>query len=143
MTMATSPLVWPMLAMVGVVFAVSGRLYQTRIGEMKRRKIHPQAVASAKQMAEALEDTRAADHFRNLFEMPVLFFAGSLAAMQSGVEGFGVLLMAWAFVAARTIMAIEACGRNKVMRRFSAYLAGNAALLFLWIHLALHWSGML
>lgn len=141
--MSTSPLVWPMLAMVGVVFGVAGRLFQTRIGEMKRRRVHPQSVASAKAMADAMEDTRAADHFRNLFETPVLFFAGCLAAMQSGIESFGVLLMAWAFVGVRVIMAIEACGRNKVMRRFAAFLAGCTALLFLWLQLALHWAGWL
>jgi len=143
MTMATSPLVWPMLAMVGVVFAVAGRMFATRVGEMKARRIHPQQVASAKQMAETIADSRAADHFRNLFETPVLFFVACLAAMQTGVEGFGVLLMAWAFVGARVLMAIEACGRNKVMRRFQAFLAGCVALLALWGQLALHWAGLL
>lgn len=140
---ANSPWVWPMLAMVGLVFAVAGRLFQTRIGEMKRRKLHPQSLASAKAMTEGMEDQRAADHFRNLFETPLLFFAGCLAAMQTGVEGFGPLLMAWAFVGARVLMAIEACGRNKVMRRFQAFLAGCAALLLLWLQLALHWAGWL
>ena len=141
--MAASPWVWPMVAMVGLAFAVATRLFLTRIPEMKRRGIHPQAVASAKQMAESMEDTRAADHFRNLFETPVLFFAGCLAAMQTGVEAFGALLAAWIFVAARVLMAIEACGRNKVMRRFQAFIAACTALLFLWIQLGLHWAGVL
>ncbi|GIX36814.1 MAG: hypothetical protein KatS3mg127_0053 [Silanimonas sp.] len=141
--MAASPWVWPMLAMAGLVFAVAIRLFQTRIGEMKRRRIPPQSVASARQMAETLEDTRAADHFRNLFETPLLFFTGCLAAMQTGIEGAGPLSMAWAFVGARVLMAIEACGRNKVMRRFQAFLAACTALLFLWIQLGLHWAGVL
>jgi hypothetical protein len=141
--LAASSLAWPMLAMVALVFGVAVRLFLTRIPEMKRRSIHPQAVASAKQMAEAMEDTRAADHFRNLFETPVLFYAGCLAAMQTGVSSFGVLLMAWAFVGARLLMAFEACGRNKVMRRFQAFIAGCTALLFLWLQLALHWAGVL
>lgn len=141
--LAASSLAWPMLAMVALVFIVAVRLFLTRIPEMQRRGIHPQAVASAKQMAEAMEDTRAADHFRNLFETPVLFYAACLAAMQTGVDSFGVLLMAWAFVAARLLMALEACGRNKVMRRFQAFIAGCTALLFLWGQLALHWAGVL
>lgn len=141
--LAASSLAWPMLAMVALVFGVAVRLFLTRIPEMKRRHIHPQAVASAKQMAETMEDTRAADHFRNLFETPVLFYAGCLAAMQSGVASFGVLLVAWVFVGARLIMAIEACGRNKVMRRFQAFIAGCAALLALWLQLGLHWAGVL
>ncbi|GAB3737426.1 hypothetical protein GCM10028794_19270 [Silanimonas algicola] len=141
--LSASSLAWPMLAMVALVFGVAVRLFLTRIPEMKRRHIHPQAVASAKQMAEVIEDTRAADHFRNLFETPVLFFAACLAGMQTGVASVGVLLMAWAFVGARLVMAIEACGRNKVMRRFHAFVAGCAALLFLWIQLGLHWAGAL
>jgi len=141
--MAASPMVWPMLAMVALVFGVAARLFFTRIPEMKRRGIHPQAVASAKQMAESMEDTRAADHFRNLFETPVLFYAGCLAAMQTGAVGTGLLVAAWAFVAARALMAVEACGRNKVMRRFQAFLAACIALLALWVQLALHWAGVL
>ena len=141
--MGASSFVWPMFAMVALVFGVTGRLFFTRIPEMKRRGIHPQAVASAKAMADSMEDTRAADHFRNLFETPVLFYVGCLAAMQSGIDSFGPLLMAWAFVAARVLMAIEACGRNKVMRRFQAFVAACTALLFLWIQLALHWAGAL
>lgn len=138
---APSPWVWPMLAMAGLVFAVAGRLFQTRIGEMKRRRVHPQSVASAKAMAETIEDTRAADHFRNLFEMPVLFFVACLAAWQSGVGGLLPLGLAWAFVLFRVLMAIEACGRNKVMRRFQAFLASTLSLLALWGVLAVHWVG--
>jgi hypothetical protein len=141
--MSVSIWVWPMLAMVMLVLAVAGRMFQTRVGEMKRRRIHPQQVASAKQMAETIEDTRAADHFRNLFEMPVLFFVACLAAMQTGVTSFGLLLMAWGFVGARLIMAIEACGRNKVIRRFQAFLASSVALLFIWLQLALYWANIL
>ena len=141
--LVASSLAWPMLAMVALVFGVAVRLFSTRIPEMKRRSIPPQAVASAKQMAETIEDCRASDHFRNLFETPVLFYAACLAAMQTGVASFGVLLVAWAFVGARLLMAIEACGRNRVMRRFQAFLAGCVALLALWLQLGLHWAGVL
>jgi hypothetical protein len=141
--MSASSFVWPMLAMVALVFAVAGRMFATRVGEMKARHIHPQQVASAKAMAEKIEDSRAADHFRNLFETPVLFYVGCLAAMQGGLAGTGLLIAAWAFVAARVLMAIEACGRNKVMRRFHWFLTGCLALLALWLQLALHWAGLI
>ncbi len=140
--MAASPWVWPMLAMVGVVFAVWMRLYQTRIGEMKRRRIHPQSVASAKQMAEALEDTRAADHFRNLFEMPVLFYVACLVALATGVESPVALGLAWLFVAGRAAQAWIACTYNKVMHRFQAYLVAGFAVFALWLVLGLGWAGL-
>ena len=129
-----------MLGMVGVVFAVWLRLYQTRIGEMQRRRIHPQAVASAKAMVEALEDARAADNFKNLFELPVLFFAACLAAMVTGVDSNVALGLAWAFVAFRALHSWIACTYNKVMHRFQAYLAGGLALFGLWAWQAWLWS---
>lgn len=131
---------WPMLGMVAVVFAVWLRLYQTRIGEMQRRRIHPQSVASAKAMIEAIQDARAADNFKNLFELPVLFFAACLAAMLTGVDSAVALGLAWAFVALRALHSFIACTYNKVMHRFQAYLLGGLALFGLWAWLGWLWA---
>ena len=141
--MAASPWVWPIAAMAALVFAVAVRMFFTRIPEMKRRGIHPQSVASARAMAERLEDSRAADHYRNLFEMPVLFHAACLAAIGTGVSSTLGLALAWGYVVLRTLMAIEACGRNKVMRRFQAFIASAVVLLLLWVVLVATWAGVL
>ena len=39
----------PALAMAGLTFVVWLRMYFSRIGEMKRERIHPQAVATSAQ----------------------------------------------------------------------------------------------
>ena len=137
---ATSPWVWPMLAMVGLVLAVWVRLYLTRIPEMKRRQIHPQKVASNRAMVDSLDDQRAADNFRNLFELPVLFYAACLAAMATGVDSMLALGLAWGFVAARVVHSWIHCTYNRVMHRFQAYGLGGALLFALWGVLAVAWA---
>jgi hypothetical protein len=114
------------------------RLYQTRIGEMKRRRIHPQSVASSSQMA-ALEDTRAADNFRNLFELPVLFYAAMLLIIFSQTESPVLLALAWAFVALRYLHSYIHCTYNRVKDRFTVYLFSGIALWAIWAVMAYMW----
>ena len=70
---------WPLIAQVLLVAVVATRMYVIRIGEMRARRIRPQAMATSRTAAEALQNVAAADNFRNLFEVPVLFFAVCLA----------------------------------------------------------------
>ena len=128
----------PLFAMVLLNLLVWLRLYQTRLGEMKRRRIHPQSVASSAQMA-TLEDTRAADNFRNLFELPVLFYAAVLLIIVSRSDSLVLLALAWAFVALRYLHSYIHCTYNRVKDRFSAYLFSGLALWALWGMLAYSW----
>ncbi|MBS0582871.1 MAG: MAPEG family protein [Proteobacteria bacterium] len=123
---------WPVVAMAALTFAVQMRMYVTRIGEMKRERIHPQSIASSAQAAARLKDTRAADNFRNLFEMPVLFYAAALVAFLTAQVNALTLALAWAFVGLRIVHSAIHCGYNKVMHRFYAYLASSFALWALW-----------
>ena len=122
----------PALAMAGLTFVVWLRMYFSRIGEMKRERVHPQAVATSVQMAALLKDTRAADNFRNLFELPVLFYMAVIVAAASGQVTTLVLSLAWLFVAFRILHSAIHCSYNKVMHRFQAYLAGGIVLWILW-----------
>ena len=127
----------PALVMVVLTFVVWLRMYVMRIAQMKRERIHPQAVATSAQAAVLLTDSRAADNFRNLFELPVLFYLALVVAALTGQAGTPVLALAWAFVALRVLHSAIQCGYNKVMHRFKAYLAGGVVLWALWGVLAL------
>lgn len=122
----------PALAMTGLTFIVWLRMYFMRVAEMKRERIDPQAVATSPQMAAMLKDTRAADNFRNLFELPVLFYLALTVAAMSGQATTLVLALAWLFVALHVLHSAIHCGYNKVMHRFQAYLAGGIVLWILW-----------
>jgi hypothetical protein len=126
----------PALAMAALTFAVWVRLYAIRIGEMRRERIHPQAVATSRQAAERLRDTRAADNFRNLFELPVLFYLALVMAALLGLASDGFLALAWTFVALRVLHSAIHCTYNRVMHRFVAYLAGSLVLWAMWAWLA-------
>ena len=131
--------VWPLFAMVLLTLLVWLRLYQTRLTEMKLKRIHPQRVASSAQMAALVEDTRAADNFRNLFELPVLFYAAMLLAIQTDSQSLALLVLAWAFVALRYVHSYIQCSYNRVKDRFSAYLFGGLALWSIWGVLVWPW----
>jgi len=122
----------PAFAMVVLTLVVWLRMYTTRVAQMKRERIHPQSVATSAQAAAKLTDSRAADNFRNLFELPVLFYLALVVAAVSGLANTTTLALAWLFVLLRVVHSAIHCGYNKVMHRFQAYLAGGVVLWLLW-----------
>ncbi len=132
-------LVGAVLVLVLLTFAVGTVLYLTRAREMRARRIHPQSVATSAQMAANLQNQQAADNFRNLFEVPVMFYA--LAVMAVAIDHVPAWLVAgcWLFVALRIAHSVIHCTYNRVMHRFYAYLGGLCVLIVLW----LAWFGSL
>lgn len=139
--MTSNAIFFPALAMVVLTIAVWFRMYFSRVTQMKRERIHPQAVATSAQMAARLADSRAADNFRNLFELPVLFYLAQVTAALAGLVTPLVLGLSWLFVALRIVHSAIHCTYNKVMHRFYAYLAGGLVLWALWAVLAFRLMG--
>jgi hypothetical protein len=134
--MASASIFWPAIALVALTFVVMGLMARERLGQLKRNRVHPQAVATSAQMAARMADTRCADNFRNLFELPVLFYLAVVIAFLTAQGGLLVTGLAWAFVVLRVVHSAIHCGYNKVLHRFAAYLLGGVALLALWATLA-------
>jgi hypothetical protein len=135
-------ILWPAVAMAALTFVVWWRMFFARLGEMRRERIHPQAVATSAQAAQRLTDSRAADNFRNLFELPVLFYAALFVAHLGTVVDTYALTLAWLFVALRVVHSLIQCSYNRVMHRFYAYVAGGLVLWTLWAVLAWRlWTG--
>lgn len=128
---------WPAVAMVALTCAVWARLYVVRIGEMKRERIDPQSIASSAAAAARLRDTRASDNFRNLFELPVLFYVALIVAANTAQVSALTLGLAWSFAVLRIAHSTIHCTYNRVMHRFSTYIAGALVLWLLWAVLAL------
>lgn len=133
---------WPAVAMAALTCMVWCRMYVVRIGQMRRDRIHPQAVATSAQSAARLTDSRAADNFRNLFELPVLFYLALAVAAHAQLVDRPLLLLCWLFVGLRVAHSAIQCGHNTVMHRFYAYGAGALVLWVLWALLAWRlWHG--
>ena len=130
--MQNSVIFLPALALVALTFIVWWRMFFMRIGQMKRERIHPQSVATSAEVAAKLTDSRAADNFRNLFELPVLFYLALAVAAQAGLVNTATLTLAWLFVVLRIAHSYIQCSYNKVMHRFKAYVAGGLVLFALW-----------
>jgi len=136
--MSGRAILWPVLAMVALTFVVSIVMYQRRIAEMRAKGIPPQAVATATAMATRLEDVRGADNYRNLFEGPVLFYVAVLTALVIEAASPLVVGLAWLYVASRVAHSVIHLTSNRVMHRFSAFIASHTVLFAIW--LALGWT---
>ena len=130
--MTTYAIFLPALAMVALTFVVLGVMFKRRVAQMKRDRVHPQKVATSQQAAALYTDVAPADNFRNLFEMPVLFYFATTVAAITDQTGPLVIGLAWAYVAARVTHSFIHCTYNKVMDRFRAYALSVFVLLALW-----------
>lgn len=135
--MSTTAIIWPVVAQVGVTAAVGLIMFRRRVAEMRRRRIPPQAVATRKQAAERLEDSAASDNFRNLFEVPMLFFVACLVLATQDLVSVAQLTLAWLFVGFRAAHSIIHLGYNRVMHRFYAYVLSTLCVLAMWLLLAI------
>lgn len=130
-------LVYPMLAMVVLTIMVLGILLRSRIRAVKSGKVEL-AYFKVYQGVEPEETAKPSRHLANLFEAPVLFYAGCITAMVVHDTGPVVLGLAWAYVVARVVHAIVHLGRNRIRQRLRAYFSSWVVLLALWIHVGVH-----
>ena len=126
-------ILYPVAALMLLVVLITVLMLRERVQEMKARRIHPKKVASSTQMAAVLQNTRAADNYKNLFEMPMLFVACCLAllATQSVTPLF--LGLAWGYVALRLVHSFIHVGYNNVMHRFNVFALSALVLLVMWV----------
>jgi hypothetical protein len=132
MTANAHQLIAACLALVVLTFIVGGRLLYTRVQEMRQKRIHPQAAATSVQMSARLENVQAADNFRNLFEVPVLFYALVVMALATAHTPGWLVVGVWLYVALRVIHSFIHCTYNLVMHRLAAFLASFVLLVVLW-----------
>ena len=125
----------PLVALVLLTAIVAVWMFRRRVAEMRARGIRPQAVSTTAQMA-ALEDTGAADNFRNLFETPLLFVAAVLTIYAAALTALPYVVLAWLYVALRVVHSAIQCTYNKVMHRMRAFILSVFVLWAIWALIA-------
>lgn len=130
--MNADPIWLPCAALVLVTAIVWVKLYVDRLVEMRRRSISPQSLATARDAAGRLEKTAAADNFRNLFEVPVLFYVLCAAIAAGGGSTPGLLTAAWAYVGLRALHSLIHVTYNRVTHRFLVYVASTVLVFGMW-----------
>ncbi len=137
MPVPSTAIAWPLIAQVALTAIVWVRLYVVRLREMAERRIDPQSVRTSREAAGVLDKVAAADNFRNLFEVPVLFFAVGCLIAATGRGGLAELVLAWAYVALRALHSFIHVTYNRVVHRFMAYAASTLCVFAMWALLAL------
>jgi hypothetical protein len=128
-------------AMVLLVAIVAAKMVADRSREMRERRIHPQQVATSRTAAQHYEAVQAADNYRNLFELPVLFYAWAALVIATGHASEAMAAGAWAYVALRVVHSLVHCTYNKVMHRFAVFALSILVLVGLWAALLLAVGG--
>jgi hypothetical protein len=77
------------------------------------------------------------DNLKNLFELPVLFYALSLYLFATNRVDGGYVAAGWIFVSFRVLHSAVHCTFNHVLLRFYLYLASCLALFYMGIRAAL------
>ena len=129
-------ILYPLLAMFLLVCLVAATMLRRRIAFYKLNRVHPQKTATSAQMAAVMSDSRAPDNFRNLFELPVMFYVATLTIYAAGLICMPHLILAWGYVIARYAHSFIHCTSNVVMHRFYAFLASCVLLVCIWLMLA-------
>ena len=134
--MSDFSLVYPMLAMVLLTFGVALALFRARLRAIREGHTAVSYFRLLQGSPEPEFLAKPTRHLVNLFETPVLFYAGCLAAMVAGVDGPVVIGLAWAYVLARLFHAWVHLGTNRIRVRIRAFAAGWLCLLALWLYVA-------
>jgi hypothetical protein len=121
------------LALVVLTFCVGLLLLFRRVREARTKRIHPQAMSTSTKMAARLEDVQAADNFRNLLEVPVLFYALVAVALATHHTPQWLAVGAWVFVALRVVHSLIHCTYNTVFHRLGVFAVGFVLLVALWV----------
>ncbi|NNC77572.1 MAG: hypothetical protein HKN77_06365 [Woeseiaceae bacterium] len=130
----------PFLTMALLTFAVWAYMYFLRIRFMLAAKVHPQSVTTPEKMAAIVPEavSNPANNLKNLFELPVLFYAMCLYLYVSDGVDTIYLVAAWLFVGFRILHSFVHCTSNAVMTRFRFYVASSCALWFMILRALMH-----
>jgi len=128
--------------MMGLTFLVWLFMYVKRIRFLSSLDLEPNELTPAK-LSEISPPAVAnpSDNLKNLFEMPVLFYAMALYLFVVGQVDSLHLIAAWVFVTFRAAHSAVHCTVNVVMLRFGLYALSSAALWFMVLRAALEFYG--
>jgi hypothetical protein len=122
----------PFFAMICLTLAVWIYMYVRRIAFIMQRKLTAkelEPIAFAQLSPPMVSNP--SDNLKNLFEMPILFYALILYLFITHQVDTVYVTAAWGFVLFRTAHSAVHCTFNRVMLRFNLYLLASIALWFM------------
>ena len=137
--MQRTEILLPFIGVILLTLVVWLYMYFRRIFYLRRERVDLRTVDTPEKAAAVVPaDVSLASHnLRNLFELPVIFYAICLYLFVSDSVDRIHLLAAWWFFAFRVIHSLIHCSYNKVEHRFAAYVLAAIALWVMVIRAAL------
>ena len=141
--MEQSAIFSPMFAMFALTIVVWTYMYSRRIPFILSSKLDLDNMNPNELIAITPRSVRTpSDNLRNLFELPVLFYAAAIYLYVTSQVDHGYMIAAWTFVAFRVLHSAVHCTVNIVLLRFFLYLVATAALWFMLVRAMLvHFGG--
>jgi hypothetical protein len=140
--MAQEAIFSPFFATVFLTFLVWVYMYIRRIrfitsGKIRPKDLTPSTLAQLSPPGVA----NPSDNLKNLFELPVLFYALVLYLFVTKQVDSVYVMAAWVFVGFRVLHSIVHCTFNLIILRFYLYLFATIAVWFIAIRAAVtHFS---
>ena len=133
----------PFFATMFLTLVVWAYMYVRRIGFIRSNGISPKDLAVPGELARLSppEVSNPSDNLKNLFEIPVLFYALALYLFATNQVDGAYVSAAWVFVAFRALHSVVHCTINLVMLRFYLYLFSTLAVWFIAARAALAYLG--
>ena len=140
--MAQDAIFSPFLATVFLTLFVWVYMYISRISFFTSIKSHSQELAlptTPEQLAQISPPSvsNPSDNLKNLFEIPVIFYALVLYLFITKQVDAVYVIAAWVFVIFRALHSIVHCTFNFIMLRFYLYLFATLAVWFIAIRAAI------
>jgi hypothetical protein len=120
--------VWVLLFVRRVPFIQNGNLTPEQLSPVEFTRISPPAVSTP------------SDNLKNLFELPIIFYALVLYLHATQQVDTTYVAAAWTFVAFRALHSAVHCTINIVTLRFGLYCVSSLALWFMVVRGA--WQAM-
>jgi len=137
MTNPITAILWPTFVLVALVYVVWFVMYVRRIGLMRRRPPTAEDFATSESSLRYFEPVdMPANNLRNLFEMPVLYFALVPLLLIAHMANHVQVTLAWVYVALRIVHSLIHASRGPMMARFAFYALSCAVLAAMWIGFA-------
>ncbi|MGH8372948.1 MAG: MAPEG family protein [Gammaproteobacteria bacterium] len=129
----------PVIAMFLLTGLVWIYMYARRIAFMVQKNINPQSVSTPELLNSTLPASvnNSSNNLKNLFELPVIFYALCIFLLLIQKADAVFLYSAWLYVALRAIHSLIHCTVNIVKYRFQVYFLSGVVLWFMVARLAL------
>jgi len=131
-----SPILQPVIALVGWTFVMWAWLYATRIPVVAGKTMDPAMTAADFNAVIPPRVRWKADNYNHLHEQPTLFYAVALTLAVAGAGSGLNVWLAWTYVAIRIAHSLIQALGNVILVRFSVFMLGSVVLLALTVRAA-------